>query len=110
MRNVILKFLGVGYNDYYQADVIVYNKFGNSVFNGQTYNGEINILLNTNQLYLLKATFLNYCICKCFIVKDKCKYVFCFNNILPNTTTFLLTDYYYYNLPIETGELRLWQK
>ena len=102
-----IKFIGVGYNNFYQVDVAIYDKDMNKVFKGKTYNGELDVYLNKNEVYIMKANFNGQVLCSPLIILDG-NYIFSFvkNN---RTVTFLLTDYYY-NLPIEKGEIILWQK
>lgn len=84
--------------------VYIYNLKNELVFEGQTCFNEIEICLKKHNVYRLVA-ISNYqkIITSFYVVNDK--YKFYFNNPI----TFLLTDYYY-NLPIERGELLLWQK
>lgn len=108
---VKLIFLGLGIKNNYQANILIYDSFGNLIYSGQTYNGMLNICLNKNGLYRLKAYINNDEIDKYLYINNN-KYIFCFNRsllYLNNSITLLLTDYYY-NLPIEKGELILWQK
>ena len=114
-KEIEIKFLGLGYNKFYQANIWIYDSNNNLVYKGKTYNSKINICLKKNKLYKLKATSLNENINTCFYVSNLDSYIFIFdrakNTIRQNRKiTFLLTDYYYNNLPIEKGELYLWQK
>ena len=99
-----LKFIGIGYNDKYQANISIYydNKL---IYDCITYNGILEVEVDRNNIYRIEAEFLNERI-NTSIIANRCEYVFIFNHILYNrrTITFLLTDYYY-NLPIEKGEL-----
>ena len=110
---VKIKFLGVGYNDFYQASVIIYDKKMNKVFEGETYNGIIKVHLRKNEIYIIKATFNGQTFCSPLIFKNTNIQVIPFFSIQNeerlNTVTFLLTDYWY-NLPIERGEIMLWQR
>lgn len=106
----ILKFIGAGYNDKYQVKVKIYcnNK---KIFEGITYNGIIKVDLKENRIYKIKAYFLNEKINTYLYVTKKCKYTFIFIHALynPRTITISLVDLYY-NLPIERGEIILWQR
>ena len=109
-----LKFIGVGIKDNCQAHVIIYDKYSNIIYDGLTYNGILNISLKNNRAYKLIATTNNDIISTIFYVTyNKCEYKFIFNRSIynnpSNIITFLLTDYNYNNLPIEKGELILWQ-
>ena len=106
----ILKFIGAGYKDKYQVKVKIYcnNK---KIFEGITYNGIIKVDLKENNIYKIKAIFLNEKINTYLYVTKKCKYTFIFTHALynPRTITISLVDLYY-NLPIERGEIILWQR
>lgn len=108
---VKLKFNGLGINNKNQANILIYDNFGNLIYNGQTYNGILNICLNENCVYHLIANSCSDKIDTYFYVNNY-EYIFNFKRSLikqNNSITLLLTDYYY-NLPIEKGELILWQK
>jgi len=107
-----IKFIGVGYNDLYQANVKIYDSSNNIVYDGKTYNGILTLYLKKSKVYIVKATFKSQVICSPIYVLDDTTYIFSFiKNTIPTnrTVTFLLTDYYY-NLPIEKGEILLWQR
>ena len=104
--NINIKFLNVGYNNYYQVKVKIFDENNNIVFEGITYNGCIDICLIPYKKYIIKAKFLNEEINQCFYVYNH-NYIFYFSNIYRRRTiTFLLKDYYY-NLPIEKGVIIL---
>lgn len=106
----IFKFIGAGYKNNYQVKVEIYDK-NKKIFEGTTYNGIIKIDLKENKIYKLKAIFLNETINTNIYITKKCKYTFIFTHIIfnPETITISLVDLYY-NLPIERGEMTLWQK
>ena len=116
IKKVILKFIGTGINVFYQADVCIYDKCGNLVYEGKTYNRKLIICLKKNEVYRLVAKSYGEAIINAFYVNEKDEeYVFFFkrgifksNNL--RTITFLLTDANYGNLQIEKGEMILWQK
>ena len=114
MKKIKIKFFGLGYNDLYQADVFVYDDKGNLIYNGKTYNSKIVLELKCNRVYKLVAIYCNDVISVPFYVLNDCEYNFLFNraqiNLNNDSITFLLTDYYYNNLPIERGEMILWQR
>ena len=111
IKKIKLIFSGVGINNLYQANVKIYDENNKLIFNGQTYNGKLEIYLKENKLYKVESEFINEKIFKCIYVFNTYTYVFYFkNSVLENRTiTLLLTDYYY-NLPVEKGEIILWQK
>ena len=109
---VKLKFYGLGINDNYQAIVSIYDMYGNLIYEGYTYNGILIICLDINHRYRLVANSLRDTIDTYFYINTYA-YLFFFRRSLlelNNSITLLLTDYYYNNLPIEKGELILWQK
>lgn len=113
IKNVILKFYGVGIYNNYQAKVKIYDEYNNLIFCGYTYDGIINIKLNKYKTYNIEAYFLGETLKKTFYILNENIYDFKFNHIIYKTNnyiTFQLTDYYYKNLLIKKGELLLWQK
>lgn len=113
IKNICLKFHGLGYGNSYQCLVRVYDVGGNLINQGFTYDGMINFNLCVNQGYRISAIFLNEIINEYFYVSSlhDC-YTFAFPHVIVmmKTVNFLLTDYYYDNLPIERGNILLWQK
>lgn len=114
MKEITFIFNGLGYGSHYQADVFIYDK-NNLIYEGKTYNGSISINLQKHRKYKLMAKFFNSYLTYCFYVDKDMKYKLSFNHSIidlsrTNSITFLLTDYYYDNLPIERGELILWPR
>ena len=108
MKNIKIKFYGLGFNDINQAKVFIYDLFGNIIYEGITYNNEINICIKEKDIYRIIAISSCSKIINNFYVGNNDYYCFSFYRIIKNTPiTFLLTDYYYNNLPIEKGELIL---
>ena len=115
MNQIKIKFLGLGYNEFYQANVEIYDDNACLVYEGLTYNSIIEICLKKNKIYRLKAISSNEKINVYFYVSSVDTYIFAFNRsklnmIKDRIITFLLTDYHYDNLPIGKGELYLWQR
>lgn len=114
MKEIKLKFYGLGIGNNYQADIKIYDNYGNLVYDGQTYNGCLIICLEECKRYKLIANSCGDIINVCFYVYNNDIYNFFFNrsyiNRNSNSITLILTDYYYKNLPIEEGELILWQR
>ena len=113
IKNIILKFIGVGIKEYYQAYVKVFGKDNKLIYSGYTYNGEIKLLVCKDNIYRVEAYFYDEFINNTFLVTNDNTYVFWFNHVIykgNNTITFLLTDYNYTNLPIERGSIIVWQK
>lgn len=107
MKEIVFKFIGLGWKNYHQANIQILDN-NSIIYNEKTYNGKINLCLEKNKAYTLIARLNNRVIRKVFLVDDKTnKFIFSFYNY--RIITFLLKDYFY-NLPIEKGELILWQK
>ena len=112
MKNVYLKFIGLGINDMYQADIIIYDNLGNVVKRCNTYNASVLVCLNKNSIYKIKASSKFDELESTFYINDNDTYYFIFNSAYLNNNQRLITFYlkdYYYNLPIERGNLFLWQ-
>ena len=111
MKKIKLKFYGLGYKNYNQAYIYIYDE-DRLIFENATYNNEIEIYLQECKAYKLLAISNGKKLITSFFVDDKShKYIFSFDTTnSENIITFLLTDFYYENLPIERGELLLWQK
>ena len=109
MNEIIIFFRGLGYHNICQANILLYDDLNNLVYSGKTYNGKLKIRLNDN-IYRMIASINNEIIDTNIYVNGNNKYCFNFKrSIIYNSITFILTDYYY-NLPIERGELLIWQK
>lgn len=100
-----LRFIGTGYNNFYQAYIKIFND--ELVYEGKTYNGKINVCLKEG-LYKIEVYFLKKQIFYLFISKNK-TYTLILDNALYKTITISLVDFYY-NLPIERGEIILWPR
>ena len=107
IKKTIIKFLGIGNDNRYQVNITIYDSKCNIVYKGRTKNGVLEVNLIRTQVYKLEATFLNEEIWIPFIPQDKL--MLRLQNNLTHNITLLLSDYYY-NLPIEKGEITLWQK
>ena len=112
MKKIKIKFFGLGYKNNNQANILIYDEC-NLIYSGQTYNGELEINLNRNKIYRICAYVEDEMI-DGVIYTNKDIHCFSFNRSLIKVQegrpiTFILTDYYY-NLPIEKGELILWQE
>ena len=101
MKKIKLVFTPLGYNSFNQLDISIYEGY-NRIFEGRTYNNEIELCLEENNVYIIKSRLIN----ACFYVNDNDIYYFSLYNNKP--INFILRDSYY-NYPIERGELILWQ-
>jgi hypothetical protein len=106
-----IKFAGLGIENEYQAYVKVYDG-DELVFEGFTVNGEVCLHLKKNKVYRVWAKFFDEVINTSIYTSD-CDYVLFFEHSIlepplePQTVTFLLRDFYY-DIPIERGEIILW--
>lgn len=107
--NIKIKFIGLGLNDKYQARVKVYDYNNCLIFDNNSYNGYIVVNVMPNKLYKVVATFYNDIIIT-NIYSNKSIYYLVFNHAKYIPFVTLLLKDYYYNLPIEEGELILWQR
>ena len=115
MKKIILKFIGTGLKNKYQACVNIYDTYNNLIYTGNTYDGKIIISLKEKSIYKLIATSCNDTIkVNLYVNKDRNEYTFWFNRSIfassLKTITFHLNDANYDNLPIGKGEIILWQK
>lgn len=117
MKEVILKFVGVGYYNYNQANILIYDSYNNLICEKNTYNGRLKVCLKANAIYKIKAKTIYGEVNTSFYVNNNLNtYVFAFNYSHTRTCkklisiTFTLTDAYYDNLPIKKGEIYLWQR
>lgn len=115
MKNVCLIFIGTGYKSCFQSKIKIYDLCNNLIYKGYTYNGVLLTKLCEKKIYKIVATLENKETIFVFRVDKRRSYYFVFNRILMERSillknkTFSLTDVYYKNLPIERGELILWQ-
>ena len=112
MEKVKLIFKGVGLKDKNQVYVKIYDNNCNLIYEGNTFDGVLITFLESNKAYNMLAKFHQETIVATFYV-GSCnnKYIFSFNRINNiRNITFLLTDFYYTNLPIERGDIILWQR
>ncbi|MBR1413712.1 MAG: hypothetical protein IJ574_03485 [Bacilli bacterium] len=116
MKEIKLKFSGLGYCNINQACVDIYDECNKKICSGKTYNSVLKVKLKCNKLYKLVATSKYERINRNFYVNqyNNC-YCFAFPNSLVRNNqsrivTLLLSDYYYDNMPIAKGEIILWQK
>ena len=103
-----LKFIGLGYNNNYQAFVSIYDENNNLVFNDYTYDSFIVVNVIPNRGYRLVARFYNDII-QTGLYSNRCEYTYIFNHAIYNRPITLSLRDYYYNLPIEKGVITLWQ-
>lgn len=107
MKETIIRFSGLGYHNYYQANIFIYDSLNKLIYSKKTYNGMIKIKL-CNKLYRVVAKIPNEIIDTYIYGNGN----YCLNfkrGSINNIITFILKDYYY-NLPIERGKIILWQR
>ena len=112
MKHVTIKLLGVG-NFLYQPEVCIYDEYGSLAYSGYAYNGMVQVSLCCNRCYRIIA--------KCCLAQTTAVIYIGRNDIYginmntccqneENIITFTLSDANYSNLPIEKGEVILWQR
>ena len=112
MKNVTIRLLGVG-NSIFQPEVVIYDDSGCIVYSGCAYNGMVHVMLCCNKCYkVVVKSCLAQCITIIYIGKPT---VYSINlnsccQINRRIITFLLSDENYSNLPIEKGQVILWQR
>ena len=100
---ITFKILGTGFNNYYQADIKIYDD-NNLIYDGRTYNGKIMVYLNKNKVYSIYIRLFNTCLITSLYVLNQDLIIINLNQeVNNNLVTFLLTDYHYDNLPIMKG-------
>lgn len=119
IKKVILKFIGTGINNEYQAFVNIYDICGKMLYHEKTNYGKLVLFLEVNRVYHLVAISYGDVIQKSFyVMENKDEYTFWFSRSIYKhnnppglkTITFLLNDANYDDLPIEEGEMFLWPK
>lgn len=103
--NIKIIFYGLGYNEFYQANIKIYDKNKKLIVNQNTYNNKIELNLKRHEIYHLIAKTCNKTI-NTYIYTNSNIFIFSFQN--NRIITFSLRDYFY-NLPIERGYLTLWK-
>ncbi len=108
-----IKFLGV----IYQVKVVIFDECDELVYSGQTSQGYVDVLLCPGKVYKLMASMPCEMFTTYFYVSNRKMYCFMFPSLYMsdvlddgNKVTLFLTDYFYPNLPIERGEITLWQR
>ena len=108
MKEINLKFIGLGINDMYQADIIIYDIFGNVVKKCHTYNAHTKVCLKKNCYYKVVAIMKFSKLERFIYINNNDTYYFVFNHAYINNRQRVITFYlrdYFYNLPIERGNL-----
>lgn len=112
MKNICLKFYGLGIMDELQANVTIFNCNDKLIFDGVTYNGELSLCIDTCCLYKLIAISNDEKIIINFYVdSNKDNYYFYFPRSIFQTRiiTFQLIDAFY-RKSIDRGVIILCQK
>ena len=55
MKNIIIKFFGLGYDNINQAHVLIFDKNNCKIVDKNTYNNKVNVCLKENQIYHIIA-------------------------------------------------------
>lgn len=92
--------------DIYEYNIRIYDKHKRLIYESPTKDGKL-VLNLKKDLYIIKVNFKNNLLCRVIYCNRKCNCInFYFERNIP--ITIKLVDKYY-NLPIEKGELILWQ-
>ena len=107
--NIRFKFFGLGRDSDYQAHVEVFYD-DKMVFEGESFNGWLEVPVKKKNIYYIRATFLSEKI-ETIIYNINDIYCFFFNHsTLNNRTITFLLRVLYYDMPISRGEIILWQR
>ncbi len=112
MKNITIQFMGLGFNDLFQAHIYLYDENHSLLLEDKTYDRKIQLCLDPFKGYQMIAISGNEVLRIRFYVDcNREKYTFFFPRSLyerqETIVTFHLTDFYYPNLPIEKGEIIL---
>ena len=108
-----LKIIGLGYNNYYQANILIYDHSNSLIINKKTYNGVLEVKVQKNEIYKIIIYSKFEIITKYIYTNRDIYYIYLKNNLINlnnPTITFQLTDLNYDNLKVERGEIILCQK
>lgn len=106
MNEYIIKIVGMGYKDNYQAKIDIYDINNNLIESKKTYNGICNVCLNKNKIYKVYiSSFIGNMVRYFFTNQKEFIFFYCFEKRI----IFTLTDQFYNNLPIMKGELFLYE-
>ena len=108
MKEILLIFNGLGYQNINQAIIKIYDLNGNLVCQDKTYNGRLKVCLKEKRFYKVLA-ISKYEAIKKVIYVNQDTIIIPFSNslVLNRSVTFYLTDYSYPKLPIEKGTIIL---
>lgn len=103
MRNIKVRFESSCFPIY----IYIYNEMGDCVVEDVVEEYQNNYCLEMNQVYRMIAYTSNQKLRTNFYVDSTTDmYSFSFHHLI----TFQITDFYYKNLPIQKGEIILWNK
>ena len=111
MKKIIIRIIGLNCIDLNKTIIKIYNSNKKVVYKGITRNGIVSLSLNNNEVYKICIfSSTNIISTSILVTSDYNEYIILANNNEYYKTTFLLTDANYLGLPIEKGEITLWQK
>ena len=111
MKKIIIRIIGLNCIDLNKTIIKIYNSNKKNVYKGITKNGIVNLSLNNNEAYKVCIFSSIETISTSILVTNNCnEYIILASNNKYYKSTFLLTDANYLGLPIEKGEIILWQK
>ena len=104
----MILFSGLGYGNRCQAKIWVYDRCNRLVSKGCTYNGRYTFKGCLNSFYKIRIDSYLGCIETSFFAQSRNVFIPLNGrriNTVRQLSRFLLTDYYYNNLPIMKGEM-----
>lgn len=112
MIDIIIKIVGLGIGNEAQGSLFLTDYENKQFYKEKTYDGMVKFSLKANCLYKLIIISCQGRRVISFYVdrKRKCYRFNIFDNIFTRKIIFQLTDANYKDLPIEKGEIILWQK
>ncbi|MBR4231325.1 MAG: hypothetical protein IKR74_04140 [Bacilli bacterium] len=110
MRKITIKFMGMGACPKCQAKVTIYNLNGQKIASGYTKCGIFVFCGKDKDFYKIVFTINGITNCRTIYANSNYYPIMYQSIIFSRRVTFLLTDQFYANLPINKGEMILWQK
>ena len=112
MKKIVIKFMGMSPCKKCQAKVTICDLKGCVLANGYTNNGAFCFYGKLKNFYKVWFNINGIRNCKTIYINGDTCYPIYYQSIIASqrTITFLLTDQSYANLPIDKGELIVWQK
>ena len=110
MKEIIIKFNGLGYDNINQAQVFIYDLYNNHILEKTTFNSFLKVNLKEKCFYKIIAKSSYEIIKKTIYISQNIILLTFSNSLINNNSrlnfiTFSLTDSNYPNLPIKKGTM-----